>query len=303
MKKWLLRNFIPSEENEYRPCVLRVRSLLSILLIAGILEFLFLAYSLYLFPGTNLLASLFPGALVDLTNEERRETHTPLLTVNPLLQEGAQLKAEDMAENRYFAHIAPNGETPWDWFKEAGYSFSYAGENLALNYFDSEELVESWMESESHKSNILNKNFTETGIGIAKGTQNGYELTYVVQFFGRPRTSLPTPNPTPPSSLPPDEPEQENTEVEAEGEAQIKSFSLPEPATLMTQPKRVSVGAFGFLGGFVGITLFLNVTIKIRKQYASLIIPTLLILLLLGAMIWWNERLELPGNAILEINF
>lgn len=303
MKKWLLRNFVPGKENEYRPYVLRVRSLISILLIMGLLEFLFLAYSLYLFPNTNLLASLFPGALVDRTNEEREEAHTPLLTVNPLLQEGAQLKAEDMAEHRYFAHIAPNGKTPWDWFKEAGYSFSYAGENLALNYFDSDELVESWMESESHKSNILNKNFTETGIGIAKGSRNGPELTYVVQFFGRPRTPSATPNPTPQSSPPPAEPKQENIQQVAEEETQIKSFSLPEPAMLVTQPKKVSVGAFGFLGGFVGIALFLNVTIKIRKQYASLIIPTLLILLLLGAMIWWNERLELPGNAILKISF
>ncbi|MDO8633391.1 MAG: CAP domain-containing protein [bacterium] len=299
MKKWFSKNFVPSKENEYKPYILRVRSLLSIILVGALLEFLFLAYSLYLFPKTSFLASLFPGALIELTNEERKEAEAPLLKVNTQLQEGAQLKAEDMARNHYFAHIAPSGKTPWDWFKVAQYSFSYAGENLALNYFDSGELVESWMESESHKSNILNKNFTETGIGIAKGTQNGVELIYVVQFFGKPTLSAPA------SPVTPKKEEivaQEDTTVSQE--AQIKAFSLSTQAiTLITQPKKVSVGAFGFLGGFIGIALSFNVAIKIRKQYLSLIVPTLLILLLLGAAIWWNEKLELPGNTILELSF
>src|SRR3989344_3635895 len=287
MKKWFVRNLVPSEENGYKPHILRARSLLSIVLVGALLEFLFLAYSLYLFPKTSFLASLFPGALIELTNEERKEAEAPLLKVNTQLQEGAQLKAEDMARNHYFAHIAPNGKTPWDWFEETQYAFSYAGENLALNYFDSGELVESWMESESHKSNILNKNFTETGIGIAKGTQSGVELTYVVQFFGRP--IAPTPEQTakihpPGTSTPPAAPKEEETVAQENTpipqETQIKSFSLPTQATtLITQPKKVSVGAFGFLGGFVGIALFFNVVIKIRKQYLSLIVPALLILL------------------------
>ena len=46
----------------------------------------------------------------------------------------AQAKADDMATKGYFAHTSPDGKNSWYWFKQAGYTFTYAGENLALDF-------------------------------------------------------------------------------------------------------------------------------------------------------------------------
>ncbi|MBI3638379.1 CAP domain-containing protein, partial [Candidatus Wolfebacteria bacterium] len=62
----------------------------------------------------------------------------------------------------------------------------YAGENLAVNFFDSEDAVNAWMKSITHRENILNTNFKEIGIGVAKGNYNGKESIFVVQLFGSP---------------------------------------------------------------------------------------------------------------------
>jgi len=53
-----------------------------------------------------------------------------------LLEQAAQLKANDMAEKGYFAHTSPDGKTPWEWLKDVSYPFLAAGENLAVNFLD-----------------------------------------------------------------------------------------------------------------------------------------------------------------------
>ncbi len=60
-----------------------------------------------------------------------------LLAVNPVLERAAQAKADDMAAKSYFSHNSPDGVTPWFWLNQAGYVFTYAGENLAANFSDS----------------------------------------------------------------------------------------------------------------------------------------------------------------------
>src|SRR3989344_4740191 len=90
-----------------------------------------------------------------------------------------------MASKGYFAHVSPEGQSPWYWLKQAGYSFSYAGENLAVDFSDSADVSRAWLDSPGHRANILNKNFLETGVAISKGMYQGRETTFVVQFFGR----------------------------------------------------------------------------------------------------------------------
>lgn len=135
------------------------------------------------------LAAVIASVLVDLTNDDREDQGLHTLTVNPLLVAAAQAKANDMAENGYFAHNSPDGKTPWYWLKGAGYSFTNAGENLAVNFNDSEDVEEAWMESPSHRENIVNEKFTEIGIATAVGTYKGKKATFVVQMFGRPSVS------------------------------------------------------------------------------------------------------------------
>lgn len=89
-----------------------------------------------------------------------------------------------MFENNYFAHESPSGDPPWKWFKESGYVYTYAGENLAMNFVEAEEVHEAWMASPTHRANIVNSNYREIGVAAGVGKINGEEVTLVVQMFG-----------------------------------------------------------------------------------------------------------------------
>ena len=130
-----------------------------------------------------LVSTVLPAVVVDLTNEERAEFSEAPLRRNSILDEAARQKAEHMAQKEYFAHYAPDGTSPWFWFDQAGYVYAHAGENLAIHFTDSEEVVEAWMDSPSHRENIVSGKFTEIGVGTAKGEFEGYETVYVVQLF------------------------------------------------------------------------------------------------------------------------
>lgn len=134
----------------------------------------------------SLLSSVISSVMIDLTNMNRVRNNLSALETSPQLTAAAQLKADDMAKKGYFSHISPEGISPWYWLYISGYDFAYAGENLAVNFNDSEETVQAWMDSKTHKANILSDKFTQIGIATATGTYDGREATYVVQFFGRP---------------------------------------------------------------------------------------------------------------------
>jgi len=160
--------------------------------IVGILSIAVLVEAFLLLGGPSFLqkggglASVLPGVVAVLTNEARSVQSLDPLTENPVLARGAQLKADDMAEKGYFSHTGPDGEQPWKWFREAGYRYEYAGENLGVNFDESEDVVDAWLKSPTHRANILKHDFTEIGIGIATGTYKGREAVFVVQFFGKP---------------------------------------------------------------------------------------------------------------------
>ncbi|HPT40647.1 MAG TPA: CAP domain-containing protein, partial [Candidatus Paceibacterota bacterium] len=166
MMKWFKKYFIPCEDNNHQPYFLRSHIVAYIAICIVFFEVLFLT-QIYILPRTNLLGLIISDTIIDETNANRSKEDLGALTVNQVLNEAAQLKANDMAAKGYFAHTSPEGFTPWHWFNKAGYSFYYAGENLAVNFVDSKDIVNAWMESPSHRANIINYNFTEIGIGIA----------------------------------------------------------------------------------------------------------------------------------------
>ncbi len=141
-------------------------------------------------------AAVVTSVLTELTNTDRTRNGVGKLTVNPKLTAIAQAKANDMAQNGYFAHTSPDGKTPWYWLKQGGYVYTYAGENLAVNFSDSAAVEAAWMKSPTHRANLLNGKFTEVGIATAVGMYKGEKTTFVVQVFG-------TPNPSTTSTAPP----------------------------------------------------------------------------------------------------
>ncbi len=131
-------------------------------------------------------SDLTPTNIVSLTNESRQAFKLKSLSQNEKLAQAAQAKADDMLKNQYFAHNSPQGKAPWDFIRASGYEYLVAGENLAVNFTDAESVEQAWMNSPSHKANLLNKNYEEIGIGISKGEFQGRQATFVVQMFGDP---------------------------------------------------------------------------------------------------------------------
>ncbi len=196
IKNW----FIPHEHNDHKPHLLREEGV-AVLLVATLLVTAFSLSGKLIVDHTTLPASVESLVLVDLTNKDRAHNDLKTLALNDTLVEAATLKAQDMAEKSYFAHTSPEGVTPWHWFNEAGYNFLYAGENLAVNYEESIDVDNAWMNSPSHRANILNKNFTEIGIATAEGIYKGKKTTFVVQMFGSKKSApsvVETVSPVPP---------------------------------------------------------------------------------------------------------
>src|SRR3989344_5239355 len=168
MKKVIKKYIVPHEENNFRPHILRAVGVMVLLVLIVGAFFGSQIHRLALTAG-NFLANVLPAVLVDLANADRGANRLASLSINPLLEEAARLKAEDMVSKGYFAHTSPEGITPWYWFSRAKYTFAYAGENLAINFNDSSAVNTAWMNSPSHRANILNGNFTEVGIAATKG--------------------------------------------------------------------------------------------------------------------------------------
>ncbi len=120
------------------------------------------------------------------TNKVRADAGLAPVSANSALDLAASEKLNDMLANSYFAHVSPQGITPWSWFTKAGYKYSYAGENLALGFSDPNSTVQAWMNSPSHRENLLNKNYTEIGVASAPANIDGINGILVVQMFGRP---------------------------------------------------------------------------------------------------------------------
>ena len=127
--------------------------------------------------------------LLVFTNQRRANINLPALKYSEKLSKAAADKAQNMFKENYWAHVSPSGTEPWYFIKTAGYDYLYAGENLAVDFSDSDEVVDAWYNSLSHKDNLLSPNYTEIGFAIANGELKGRKTTLVVQMFGSPLNS------------------------------------------------------------------------------------------------------------------
>ncbi len=182
--KILSGHFLPKHDNAYRPHMLRKPWLLFFLTVVLTSEAIYIGSLSLSLPGEINLSAVLPGEVIALTNVEREQVGDGTLSENALLTSAAQAKAEDMAAKGYFSHNGPDGKEPWVWIAEAGYSYRFAGENLAVKFDDSKEVVNAWMGSPTHRANIVKPVYQEIGVGVAQGTYEGSPATFVVQYFG-----------------------------------------------------------------------------------------------------------------------
>lgn len=124
--------------------------------------------------------------IILLLNDERASKGLPPLKEVSLLGSSAQAKAQDMLSKNYWNHTSPAGIEFWKFFESSGYNYLAAGENLAKGYFDAQSLTSGWMNSESHKNNILNSSYQEVGIGIVDGIFEGFQTKVIVAHFAQP---------------------------------------------------------------------------------------------------------------------
>ena len=178
--------FVPHEGNNHHPHFWRRNSAVVVLALVLVVEMAVFTQSFLVFNKKTYLASVLPSGLETLTNNQRVSNNAAPLTENRLLVAAAGLKASDMAQRGYFAHNTPEGYLPWYWLEMVGYKYSHAGENLAVNYSDSIDVVNAWMNSPNHRANIVKQLYTETGIGLAQGIYEGRPTIFVTQFFGTP---------------------------------------------------------------------------------------------------------------------
>lgn len=190
MNRRMVKHLLPHPSGEHRALLIH-RPALAVYLLLLTLVFLSLNIVKISAPGILGFASnIYVEKIVELTNRERQKNGLTTLKFDPRLGAAAQKKAEDMFADDYWAHIAPDGTTPWVFITDSGYSYVYAGENLAKDFQDSDDVVAAWMNSPTHRKNILNGKYTDIGVAVVNGELDGYETTLVVQMFGAPLPSL-----------------------------------------------------------------------------------------------------------------
>ncbi|TCO73777.1 CAP domain-containing protein [Marinisporobacter balticus] len=130
------------------------------------------------------VAKLTPNEedMLRLLNGERSKNGLNPLKVDMAITKVARLKAQDMIDNNYFSHNSPTYGSPFDMMKKFDIKYIYAGENIAGNP-SVQDAHTALMNSEGHRKNILNPNFTHIGIGIKNGGQ--YSKMYTQMFVGR----------------------------------------------------------------------------------------------------------------------
>ena len=281
----LVDYFLPHQRNGYRPHLFSVTSVAVLVFAIVILEAGYLVQTKLVFLKTDFLASVLPGALVVLTNGDRQAGGIGGVTEDPLLDTAAQAAADDMAAKGYFAHVSPEGKTPWYWLDSVGYQYSYAGQNLAVNFTDSQNVETAWMNSPTHRANIEKPQYTRVGIGVASGAYEGRDTTFVVQFFATPAEPAAPETPAPASvalAKPAPRESASSTEpVKVLGAAVESASAVPvlHPVMLprwlapqLASPLSLLEAILTFLFAIIAISFAAAVFIKGKSQHRSVYI-------------------------------
>ncbi len=116
----------------------------------------------------------------NLINKQRTNQGIPALKIDNEVSRVARIKAQDMVSSNYFSHNSPTYGSPFDMLKSFKISYQAAAENIAANSSNS-GAVNAWMNSSGHRTNILNSNYTYTGIGVVSSPV--YGKMYVQMFI------------------------------------------------------------------------------------------------------------------------
>lgn len=269
---WFKKLVYPHEGNNHHPWAIRHHALAFYLV--ALLAFN-AGYNTFVLHSSKVLGfatAISQSQLIILTNQTRIANGVGALNESALLDKSAMLKAQNMFAENYWAHNAPSGKTPWYWFDQAGYVYTIAGENLARDFDTSQGVIDGWMNSPSHRANMLASGYKDIGIAVLNGTLQGHETTLVVQHFGTTANSAaapasgtastpPSQKSTAPATTPVKEAQiaQQNQTPAVEGATGIPSSTAnqlaqlpyqllhPQPISSWSLPQMVTVLLLGIL--------------------------------------------------------
>lgn len=188
IKKRIHRQFklaiVPHKANQYRPHAVRRYGIALILAVVLISQGAYNGMTSGNVLGAE--ADITLSGLLDASNRVRQADGESSLTLNSQLTKAAQLKVKDMFDQQYWAHTSPDGTTPWYWFGEASYFYTEAGENLAKNFSTADGVVAAWMQSPTHRANLLKAAYKDVGFAVMSGTLDDRNVSVVVAMYGTP---------------------------------------------------------------------------------------------------------------------
>ncbi len=312
---------IASPENNFRPPVLSYKAFL----IYGIL---LLLLRLFLGALSAESAAVESQTLMSLINEERENRNLTRLFTHRALLTAASEKSQDMIDRDYFAHVDPDGNYVWPKIVAAGYTpYKILGENLAVDFATSEGLVKAWIDSPTHRANLLHPDFFDQGLAALFGDYQGRYTNLTTSLFGAPTEAakpkpkvkaeapaLPPPAPGVPPPLSVPEAISTPTTTAASGE-EAKSpplvvkkaprapepFVAPEPSPparstvfdFLGSARNLSRTVFTLFGVFLLLVLSADSVIisrheaVIERSHSSYHLFTFILIVLLSILIWW----------------
>ncbi|MDZ4243836.1 MAG: CAP domain-containing protein [Candidatus Doudnabacteria bacterium] len=211
--------FIASEENGYRPRVLSYWAFI-------IYGLILLALRLFLgiLPADS--SAVESQTLMALVNEERNNRNIPQLITHSSLMVAAAQKSRDMIDRDFFNHVNPDGNYIWGNIINAGYyPYKILGENLALDFATAEGMIKAWLDSPTHRENLLRLEFINQGMSALYGDYQGRYTNLTTNLFGAlvsEQSSPPATQTTEPQPIP-------TPQVKAETPAVAQKNPTPEP--------------------------------------------------------------------------
>ena len=271
MRKLFRHLFTPHHTNNQRAKILHSQSIffVVVLLLAGSFTIGIVRNNTKSVLGIS--ASISSQDLLFYTNVARQQSGLPPLQLNQELQQAAAGKAEDMFTNNYWAHISPNGTTPWDFIRNAGYNYEYAGENLARGYTTAQSVVAAWMASPEHRANILSPHYSDVGFAVSQGTLTSEpDTVLVVEEFG---STVPTTQQTVPPLVRQVAAATQQTQASAPAVPVASPTARPTPQTmtsltakpLVDSQKATQTIGITLLSIFIAVIIFDMLYIERRK--------------------------------------
>lgn len=184
MKRFFRHWFLPHYTNNHRPKILHdISIILLVLAIIGVSTLSLVGKKTHS-DVLGISYSISDTEMLTAVNQQRALHGLAPLSMNSQLSAAASGKAANMFANNYWAHFGPDGTTPWQFIRGSGYDYVDAGENLAKGFTNSSDVVNAWMNSETHRANILSPKYTEIGFAVVPGMLEGEDTVLVVQMFG-----------------------------------------------------------------------------------------------------------------------